>query len=950
MKLSLHYVRPYAALLGAALLFLQNCGAPSVVAYRAATDNAKEFRAFQTSVYKLARQSSCVSCHSSIQTPFFASDDPEKAYDAIMASQKVVFQRPEISRVYLRLAQDEHNCGDSGECKALAKQMLNAIYKWREEVSDFNTYVGVSTDAIEFRKGGRVSVPAGAFVFEAEEGQIVRPKSSASGNTIKIGYDAPSSYGKFLYIPELGRTTPNGVIEDYTNYTYVQYKFLATSNSYKFYARLQGGDSKFKVKLNGNTSKTLTAPGAEWNWQPINGLGNTVKDTVNIVKLGEYDDGPKIDMIVAIPDSVSVPNFANNDELAEFMNRFTGRKKTLEFSLSKLLKDSDAVLKVEASVFDESGYFFENPRIEGYPYNVQVKGVRLLQNGIFNAEDSDWAAIEKVLMTDQAYDELDKTTNPDAKQLDGCPLDEYNHLICHPMLAQRQTGPNVDSFAFSFEILDYTQKVPSLDDIIVQNSDALNSKALLKTLCINCHANLEADKQTHYVVTDAFVNPVSGNPLVLNFDLTETLLKNGSIDVGAKTVNAVAYDSGLNLERVVRPRVLAGDGVTVLPGSGGEGSLLYRILKYGEGPVVGNDGNGRIPDLMVTFRQALQAGITGPALVTSIRDWIDSFPAVVDTVSPIVYEIMSSTDNLGGLMSPGSGRQTKIRVKAIDDLTQVKVDLYVDNEAPVSITTNSLRALDKEYTWPPSSATVIDPGESHRFKAVAEDSSGNRGAPDETASIDIGGCTFDVSDVPTGLGSIVLNQSYNLTARASNRWAADGDTTKVEIRKNNVVQGSSSASGTAEASVVNKSIVFANAGSHTLELRAMNQFDDKAPRTAIRYNCSKEYKINSSISVSTSSAPTLNQNTTITVKFSSPFRVNVNNISLSYKKINDPLSYALMQSPVFVAESNQGKEVLATFVWKPDNINDHRFTATVDASGNGQNTQFATSVTFTPTN
>src|SRR4051812_32542144 len=87
-------------LLWLSFTILTACDASKVTKYATASN---ELRGFQTKVYKLARENTCVACHDKTQASFFAADDPQAAYDAIMAARKVNFQRPELSRIYQRL-------------------------------------------------------------------------------------------------------------------------------------------------------------------------------------------------------------------------------------------------------------------------------------------------------------------------------------------------------------------------------------------------------------------------------------------------------------------------------------------------------------------------------------------------------------------------------------------------------------------------------------------------------------------------------------------------------------------------------------------------------------------------------------------------------------------------------------------------------------------------------
>ncbi|MEI8297756.1 MAG: LamG domain-containing protein [Pseudomonadota bacterium] len=89
---------------------------------------------FAATVYPLLRQY-CVRCHSpsavSAQSPYFAQADVDAAYAA--AKPKINLDTPTLSRLYVRLKSEFHNCW-GGDCDAAAAQMLQAIQAFAGQV------------------------------------------------------------------------------------------------------------------------------------------------------------------------------------------------------------------------------------------------------------------------------------------------------------------------------------------------------------------------------------------------------------------------------------------------------------------------------------------------------------------------------------------------------------------------------------------------------------------------------------------------------------------------------------------------------------------------------------------------------------------------------------------------------------------------------------------------
>lgn len=89
---------------------------------------------FASTVHPLLKQY-CSRCHSpgavSAQSPYFAQNDVDAAYAA--AKPKINLDTPTLSRFYVRLKNEFHNCW-GGDCDAAAAQMLQAIQSFAGQV------------------------------------------------------------------------------------------------------------------------------------------------------------------------------------------------------------------------------------------------------------------------------------------------------------------------------------------------------------------------------------------------------------------------------------------------------------------------------------------------------------------------------------------------------------------------------------------------------------------------------------------------------------------------------------------------------------------------------------------------------------------------------------------------------------------------------------------------
>ena len=89
---------------------------------------------FETTLFPLLRDQAnfCVSCHGVAQIPAFAVEDVMSAYNTLISQQKVDLDNPANSRIYLRPAEDRHNCGGEASCDQIAATFLAGIQEWAD--------------------------------------------------------------------------------------------------------------------------------------------------------------------------------------------------------------------------------------------------------------------------------------------------------------------------------------------------------------------------------------------------------------------------------------------------------------------------------------------------------------------------------------------------------------------------------------------------------------------------------------------------------------------------------------------------------------------------------------------------------------------------------------------------------------------------------------------------
>jgi len=96
--------------------------------------NAPSKAKFDTTVRPILR-THCAACHESRIRPYHASASLDVAYQEVMTFRLVDFANVKSSRLYLRLAVDNHNCW-GGDCAASSQTMLNALTDWASSSSN----------------------------------------------------------------------------------------------------------------------------------------------------------------------------------------------------------------------------------------------------------------------------------------------------------------------------------------------------------------------------------------------------------------------------------------------------------------------------------------------------------------------------------------------------------------------------------------------------------------------------------------------------------------------------------------------------------------------------------------------------------------------------------------------------------------------------------------------
>jgi hypothetical protein len=371
-----------------------------------ATTSAKTF-SFATDLHPILVKN-CAGCHATSVAPLFAVDDAVASERTLISAQKVDLADATKSRIYLRLANDKHNCW--GNCEANAAEVLVHLEGWAKasasEVQKTAVAAGlppkVITNALTLADLKIDTQPNpnddGTFYFEAEDGRVdLRPTTTMVRTTRTPG----ASRRAFV-------ETPVGVQVRDDNRGWVDLPIDAPRPGiYTLWARVAGGNARVQLLrpddatqdsavLQWNFAAPPTGePTSTWRWDFLRDPGNGAVANQFRLRAGRYllrifsgNPGSRIDVVAFTPN----PFFAPTDELKTTPPNF----EVLRYDVAEQTGIAGLVFTVQARTKTETSQVFTNPSFwlpeDG---GVYVRGIRPLINGELTPQNATWAEISE---------------------------------------------------------------------------------------------------------------------------------------------------------------------------------------------------------------------------------------------------------------------------------------------------------------------------------------------------------------------------------------------------------------------------------------------------------------------------------------------------------------------------------------------------------------------------
>lgn len=397
---------------------------------------SEQINNFTATTYNVLRGANCVSCHGAsspqMGVPQFASGSPANSYQAV--KQYINFNEPNRSFRFSRTGMLAHNCtpNNGNECAAITSALVASINAWKlanDQAAQANGLNAFKSLTRNERLPGRAR-----YTFKVtEEGKYnvwAKLKNVGGGAQTRINFRLLNANG--ISIPFSTGSTANPGTPSCYSWTIGTSPDAWEWTSPGRQNELAVLDQRGNLLLENNMQpKVLPDNRIYFNLTPgdytLDVIGLTESMKLDVVGLNKVTN-PSLpaSRLEFQPDRKAV----DEKHIADYKRRI------LRYDLTTLLgltEDKTAFFEIEVKKeFSNQNYVFRNPRFitSSRDFNIYVKGIKVLINGVWNFPDATYKNFEAVV--------------GDNKVLTYAPLVSL-------------VGGNSDDIGFEFEKLSVTQ-------------------------------------------------------------------------------------------------------------------------------------------------------------------------------------------------------------------------------------------------------------------------------------------------------------------------------------------------------------------------------------------------------------------------------------------------------------------------------------------------------------
>jgi len=408
----------------------------------AATEGLKLFEA---NVHPMIVQW-CKACHAKGgQPPMLADASVQATYQEINTKHLADFQDPAKSRLYLRIAKENHNCPPNPGCEPAAKSLLEKLDEWAKAEraaaaslpSPFDPAktTGAKTLAEKTSSRKDTGIPSGSLYFPAEMAMVKAPFMVKDRSDAEGGKTITTAAGA------VDQLNLNTATNDATLGTLIFNVDIPTAGTYHVLGRVlspnqnANASSSFYVRFDTNPLQVWDYPGTNNvlmydKADAVAGVGAPLAFTLmagaHTLEIRQRQAGVELDSIIV------TSNLTYDFSTFAPINRTFDR---MEFDFSTQSGIMGAKLAMDIAEYDMKSYIIRNPEVvlpQGSG-SITVKGLKVLINDRFLPQHATYVSVQE-------------TVAPPGKILSQASL-----------IALKDKGNASDKFSLTFEAI---EKVP----------------------------------------------------------------------------------------------------------------------------------------------------------------------------------------------------------------------------------------------------------------------------------------------------------------------------------------------------------------------------------------------------------------------------------------------------------------------------------------------------------
>lgn len=372
-------------------------------------DTSMGMKFFQESVYPLMTLW-CQNCHlSGKQPPLIADSTATLAYQEIMLKHLVDFKDTQKSRIYLRLAKENHNCPPDPGCTKASETLLAKIDEWAKvenivsEKSPLDNNPATTTAAklLSEKIAARsdAGLPPGSLYFPAESATLKAPF------VLKDRTDAEGGKSITTGVGAVDQTNIGNAATDATLGTLVFNIDIKTAGIYHVVGRVlspnqnQGASSSFYLKFDNNPLQIWDYPATnnmflydKADAAPATGVPLAFDLTAgpHTLEIRQRQAGVEIDSIIV------TSNLTYDFSIFAAAERSFNR---LEFDFAQQSGIPGAKIMLDIADYDVKSYLIKNPELilpQGSG-SLKIKNLKVLINDRFLPQHATYTSVQETV-------------------------------------------------------------------------------------------------------------------------------------------------------------------------------------------------------------------------------------------------------------------------------------------------------------------------------------------------------------------------------------------------------------------------------------------------------------------------------------------------------------------------------------------------------------------------